>query len=368
MKKIFYGAFIGLVLVIVMMIAGSSTNGAPAVIYVYSDSMVPAIQINDAFIIWPSSGYRVDDIIMYRPVVMDAPYITHRIIAMGENGYITKGDNSPSVDQDAGEPEVAKERIAGKVLTIRGKPIRIQGLGKLASKLQTSLGGYARILSGAFFALSIIIAIPGGWKQSRKRKSRRRLRLRHIYRIIVWITVGILVFSIYIGSRITQIKYLVSEYPGTLGDQVEVGKPGQLTLKMTNSGILPVWNISETIEPFKVYQSPEYLAPRSQKTIVLDVPAQRKTGNYLGYIKTYHYPVLLPRAWIVFFHNIHPLLGLVVVGGAVCFWFLLIYWILGRIPGFAGWIPLKAMKDKAAGRRLRRARAKILGRRRLRIK
>ncbi|HWT75407.1 MAG TPA: S26 family signal peptidase, partial [Mobilitalea sp.] len=88
MKKLMYGVLIGIVLVIIF-IAGTYTKGTPILSYVYSNSMEPLIKVNDAFIVWPKSNYQLGDIIMYRPVVLEALYITHRILAIGDTGFIT---------------------------------------------------------------------------------------------------------------------------------------------------------------------------------------------------------------------------------------------------------------------------------------
>jgi signal peptidase len=94
-KKTLIGTVALLVLAAIVISSGGYRNGRPAITYVYSNSMEPLIKVNDAFILWPASHWKTGDIIMYRPQVLNAPYITHRIIGIGESGYITKGDNSP---------------------------------------------------------------------------------------------------------------------------------------------------------------------------------------------------------------------------------------------------------------------------------
>ena len=150
MKKLIYGALIGLIFVFVIINYGASTNGAPVLTYVYSNSMEPLIKVNDAFIVWSSHKLQVGDIVTYRPLVLNAPYITHRIVAVGADGYITKGDNAPYKDQDSGEPEVRADRIVGKVVTINGQPLIIPGLGKLVSGVQAGIGKYTGYLSLIF--------------------------------------------------------------------------------------------------------------------------------------------------------------------------------------------------------------------------
>ncbi len=364
MKKILYGALLGLILIIFMFRLGSKTSGAPILTYVYSNSMEPLIKVNDAFVVWPTKNVKPGDIIMYRPVVLDAPYITHRIIAIGDPGFITKGDNSPYRDQESGEPEVIVDRIVGKVVTINGQPFVIPGLGKISAGFQSSLGRYSKFASILFLMLGLFASVYEKRHHKRRRKTKHRLRLKHVYRALIIIAICSIIIIIYLGSRVTQIRYLVSEYPSSLGDQVEVAKMGQLSMEIRNNGFVPVWSFVTGIAPLSVNEAPRFLWPRSEDTVLLNVLPHEATGMYQGYIQIYHYPILLPRPWIESMHQINPILAIALEGIAMGLWFKLLFYILGHFHGFEDWIPLRAIKDKLANRRMRRAKAKFLGRRR----
>lgn len=363
MKKYIYGALIGILLAIVMLSVGADTNGAPVLTYVYSNSMEPLIKVNDVFFVWPAKEFKVGDIIMYRPVTLKAPFITHRIITVGNNGYITKGDNSPYKDQDSGEPEVLTDRIIGKVVTVNGQPVIIPGLGNVSAVIQKSLGNYSRYLSVVFFALGLISAVIRSRHSVRMKKPRRRLRLLHIYKFVIISSAVIVMLSVYFGSRVTQIQYLVSEYPGTQGDQVALNQPGRLLMKVNNNGFIPVWTVITGIAPLSIDDAPAYIKSRDSETITLKVLPQRQTGIYQGYVQVYPYPVLLPREWITYLHRVNPVLAIISVGIATGILFSAFFKILSRVPGFDGWIPLRAIKDKLINRRLKRRKAQLLGRR-----
>ncbi|MDF2822256.1 MAG: signal peptidase [Clostridiales bacterium] len=352
MKKIIIGALFGLLLF---------TKGAPVLTYVYSESMEPIIGVNDGFIVMPTNKYKVGDIIMYRPTVLKAPFITHRIIDIGNNGYITKGDNSPYIDQQSGEPTVIQDRIVGKVLTLNGQPLILPGLGSFVDVMQATFGKYNIVLSVIFLVLGIL---SFGNRSAHRRKPRRRLRLQHIYRFIVIVAVVSVIGSVYLGSRVIQIQYLVSEYPGTLGDQIELNQPGQLTMKVENKGFIPVWSISSGISPISVMESPDFLWMQSEATAILNVKPQLDIGKYQGYVQVHNYPILLPRQWVVFLHNIDPSLAIITTGFMTGLLFELMFIGIKKIPGFEGWIPLKVMEDKIRRRRIKRLRAKLFGRRR----
>lgn len=364
MKKIYCGALLGLMM-IVLLVAGSKNNGAPILTYVYSNSMEPSIKVNDAFIVWPSIQFKVGDIVMFRPVVLQAEFVTHRIIAIGDQGFITKGDNSPYSDQDSGEPEVTKERIVGRVLTLQGQPIIFAGLGNLSKGLPSGFGVYARYLSLLFLMISILALLFGN--RRRKRKPRHRLRLKHIYRTIVYASILIIIVSIYLGSRVEQINYLVSEYPGTLGDQVEVKQIGQLSLKVENHGVIPVWPVITSIAPLSVQDTPVIIWPKSSETIRIQVSPQEKTGRYLGYVQIYQYPSLLPRAWVAFLHKTHPVYAIGTLGLTFGLYLAILLSFLNRIHGLEGWIPIRALKDKILNRRWKRVNARMIGKGRVRI-
>jgi signal peptidase len=328
--------------------------------------MEPLIRVNDAFIVWPRENYEIGDIVMYRPVVLKATSITHRIIGIGETGYITKGDNSPYGDQESGEPEVTSERMVGRVVTVNGQPMVFPGLGSFSAKVQLRLGKYAKYLSVTFLIFGILSFLLNNRPSVRRRKPRRRLRLRHIYRAIAIIATVSVILSIYLGSRVAVVKYLVSEYPGTLGDQVEVNKPGQLTMEVKNNGLIPVWTLLDGIEPISIQAAPKYIWTRSSKSVILDVLPHRITGIYQGYVQIYNYPILLPRSWIGFLHRLHPVYAIVAVGFALGLYFSIFFKLLNHVPGLEDWIPLRAFQDKISERRIRRAKAKIIGRRRVR--
>ncbi len=364
MKKLMYGALLGFLFVAAFLVSGSYSNGAPILTYVYSNSMVPLINVNDAFLVWPTSNPKVGDIIMYRPVVLNAPFITHRIIGIGNTGFITKGDNAPFEDQLNGEPEVKQNIIVGRVVTFNGKPIVIPGLGNIPSRLKKGVGGYAKYISAVFLSLGVLSMLFGNFGKKRRRKPRRRLRLKHVYRSIILFGMLSITITIFMGSRVSQVKYMVTEYPGTLGNQVEVNRPGELKLVIQNNGLIPIWPVISGIAPLSYKEGPTYLAPRTKESIILSVTPQRKTGMYQGYIQVYNYPALLPRSWILYLHRIQPAASMIIIALVGGCWLTLFFKLLACIHGFEEWIPLKGIKDKLTKRRFKRFRAKILGRER----
>lgn len=77
---------------------------------VLTGSMEETISPNDMVIVHTQKDYKVDDIVMYST---DSSTVTHRIIELKENGYITKGDANNTDDGT-----IPNERIIGKVVLI----------------------------------------------------------------------------------------------------------------------------------------------------------------------------------------------------------------------------------------------------------
>ncbi len=94
---------------------------------VLTGSMSEAIELNDMIITKSQKSYSVGDIVMYEG---NSTTVTHRIIEITDNGYLTKGDAN---NTDDGTP-IPKEKIVGKVIVI------IPKIGSLISFFTTPLG------------------------------------------------------------------------------------------------------------------------------------------------------------------------------------------------------------------------------------
>lgn len=82
------------------------------VLIVKSNSMSPKFNKNDIIIIQEQKEYKVGDIVTYK--ADDGNIVTHRIIEIDENGFITKGDNNNTKDENP----ICINQIKGKVIYI----------------------------------------------------------------------------------------------------------------------------------------------------------------------------------------------------------------------------------------------------------
>lgn len=74
-----------------------------------SGSMIPRFKVNDLVLVRKEDNYVIRDVITYKK---NGSYITHRIIKINNNKYITKGDANNTEDNEG----VLKQNIVGKVV------------------------------------------------------------------------------------------------------------------------------------------------------------------------------------------------------------------------------------------------------------
>ena len=116
---------------------------------VYTGSMEPAIPVGSIVVIKPANPntLKVGDIICFKIESESSTTVTHRIINITDEGFITKGDANEDPDQWI----VKKENIIGKVIAV------IPYLGYLGYFIRTPVGFTLLIVIPA--ALLIILEI-----------------------------------------------------------------------------------------------------------------------------------------------------------------------------------------------------------------
>jgi len=86
---------------------------------VVSESMVPTLNIGDIIVVKGEDNYSINDIVVYRSPLYRKP-IVHRIIAIKDGHYITKGDHNAFPDPGTIAPAggITKKDIQGKVIFV----------------------------------------------------------------------------------------------------------------------------------------------------------------------------------------------------------------------------------------------------------
>lgn len=123
---------------------------------VLTGSMQGTIEPNDMIITQSQKVYRVGDIVMYEGA---SSTVTHRIIEVTADGYLTKGDANNTDDQ----MPIPKEKVIGKVIII------IPKVGSAISFFNTPLGMLILVI-----ALFLIIELPTWMKQKMLERRKRK--------------------------------------------------------------------------------------------------------------------------------------------------------------------------------------------------
>ena len=90
---------------------GGLVNSGYSCAVILSGSMEPSVFMNDLLIIKSAGSYSPGDIVTY--ISSSGSLVTHRIIEVSENGYITQGDANNVPDD-----EVPAHRILGKAVFV----------------------------------------------------------------------------------------------------------------------------------------------------------------------------------------------------------------------------------------------------------
>jgi len=135
---------------------------------VYSGSMEPAIPVGSVVVIKPvdPETLKVGDILCFKIETESPTTVTHRIINITSQGFITKGD----ANEDPDTWIVKKENVVGKVIAT------IPYLGYLGYFVRTPIGFILLIIIPA--ALLIIIEIKNIIKEAKKAKQEKQAVLK----------------------------------------------------------------------------------------------------------------------------------------------------------------------------------------------
>lgn len=122
---------------------------------IISGSMEPEISVNDLIIVQEKEDYQIGDVISFES---GSSIITHRIVDVAADGYLTQGDANNAIDF----APVSKENVVGEVMRI------IPRIGVLIQYLQTPLGMTCLVLMGV-----LLIEIPYLMDNGRSEKGGR---------------------------------------------------------------------------------------------------------------------------------------------------------------------------------------------------
>ncbi|WP_297509137.1 signal peptidase I [Thermococcus sp.] len=301
--------------------------GRPVLLsYAYSESMTPTINKGDMFFINPlSKGGKIGDIIVFH---RGDGWTVHRVFAITEKGYVTKGDNNVATDQQNGEnPLVRREDVIGKVVELGGRPLIIRGGGAFIESLRARLTSFYAVviflLAGAFLTFS------GGDKRDRGRRKYLKVRAKTLYAVV-----SIVIIAGFLFVTVASWGTLTFTYSSTLaGGQREgwylPGSTFERNVTVKNSALYPFhYFITVSGGRVELLNGDTFEIPgRGTHEISLRISVPKETRIYKEEITVHSYPSILPGWLVASLYNISPYLPLLpyameLAGVLVVFYYL----------------------------------------------
>lgn len=262
---------------------------------VESGSMAPHLVRGDLGIVGPVLPFgppTVGDVIVFKESDTQR-WVAHRIVGGNpQSGFLTKGDNNSALDQDTpGRDRVRPAQIAGIVLSVGGRPLRIPLLGMLILHarefVEPSLLSWAALLLGAIFVSVDVASI----KRTRQQVENPWLTSWSIWLPLLVVLVLSLAQTMISNSQEGQLTYDVS--------LVRQSESQSLEYSMSNDGALPLVLVLYTDDENIVFSDPYvWLPPRTARSIVVsvddDVLSQANGGRRQALFRAGTYLPLLP--------------------------------------------------------------------------
>ena len=277
--------------------------------YAYSESMTPTIDKGDLFLMNPfARNFDVGDIIVFH---RKDGWTVHRIFAVTENGFITKGDNNVATDQQDGlYPPVKDSDVAGKVVVLFGKPLVVRGGGDLVQSLREKLSNV--------YAIGILLLVGAFLTFSGSSKRKRRVKYYRVSVKTIYAVVSVFIIAGFLFVIVASWGTLAFTYSSTLAGNQRDGwyLPGstfEKNLSVTNKAVYPFYYFlgggSERAQPL----GPTFfrIDGGSSVSIPVHVTVPQDTRIYREEFQVRSYPAILPAPLVVFLYSFSPYLPLV---------------------------------------------------------
>jgi len=330
-SKITSGLEILLVVSLVVLVLGQALGQPLLLGFVDSGSMEPTIDEGDGFVAIPAplmgSVDEGDVVVFEAQELHDGRQTTHRVVGETDQGYLTKGDANPFVDQDGDEPPVQQEQIVAKALQINGEVVVIPALGTAITTVQaavltvqTSVGGAVGtslffgtqgllnlIVIGCLLLYAILAWRDGRTKHHARTRSRDTgLSARYTIVAITVVVLASVTAVMVVPAGTHQIPVESSADSG--GDAgLQPGESVTHPVEVPNSGVLPIVVVFEPqtegleADPTNIYVTGRGAA-RTEVTVT--APAEEPRVNRL--LAEHRYLAVLPQPVILTLYKFHP--------------------------------------------------------------
>jgi signal peptidase len=328
MRKI-ASKFLTLVIIVlaVSSIAGALLERPVLISYVTSGSMVPTIHENDIIFINPlATNYRVGDIIVFES---NGKWICHRIFAITEKGFLTKGDNNIAIDQLEGQSAVKQSKIAGKVVTFNGKPVIIPGVGDKIGLISTYALEHKYLLL-ALLIIAGLFQVAGEGGKVRK-KSRRYVKVRFAqlyvaasFSVLLLLTA---VSALMIGGQ--DIQYGTTMAGNVRPEWVLPGATFERTILVENRGFYPFLYVVKDDGGRASVREWFVLDPGESKEVEVVIKAPKETSIYSEHVIIARYLPVAPIGFLTVLAFYNHFLPILIIDLEFALFFALLYMITG---------------------------------------
>lgn len=329
---------LGVVGLLALVAIGGAVGQPVLLSYVVTDSMEPTLDPGDGFVAVPNvvaDDPEEGDVVVYRAQTGEhaGSLVTHRVVDVTEQGYITKGDANPFTDQGSGEPPVPESRVVATALQIDGEVLVLPGVGSVlmaGSEALSSVTDGTGLPSGSGTGLvvfgigAVLYAISLGGLGARERR-RERAREREKVLTAEQIVLGIALLVV-LPATATMVApagghsfpVVSSDTESAAGSAVPAGTTVERTVDLRNDGLLPVTVFlepgTEGIEPGQSRYTVDG-GGSVDATVRLSAPAE--TGYYLRTMSEHRYLLVLPPSVIGALYGVHPWLPIVAIDAAL---------------------------------------------------
>lgn len=334
-------------LMVAILVAGvvvGAIFGQPVLLsFVETGSMEPGLAPGDGFVALPAAvagPVTPGDVVVFRAERLNGGgLVTHRIVAVTERGFITKGDANQFTDQAGSEPPVTQTQIVGVALQVDGSVVTIPGLGTAISSvvdgIDTAQSALARLIGsrqmlGAQGLAYLLFVSSLAWygisiwhargTRSRRRESRRETRQTH--RLELLLVVVCVVVSATVGMTAPagpeKFDFVSAYYDSPGADVLERGTTETVRHPMGNGGFVPIVVFLEpagggiTVDP-----PAARIEGRSVKNATVTLSAPSDIGHYRRFLVEHRYFAFLPRPTLHALLEIHPWLPVAVIDAMV---------------------------------------------------
>ena len=275
--------------------------------YVSSESMTPTINKGDLFFMNPfSRSANVGDIIVFH---LRGSWTVHRVVAIVEDGYITKGDNNVATDQQEGRAlPVSKDKIAGKVIAIGNSPLKIPQLG---TYLQRGISGRTKMVLAALMIIVGALAFTGEAPKHRKKRPKfTRVKFKTLYILASAFLLIMLSLSIFVSWQVFPMEYAVTSAGGQREGWVLPGSTFEREITIKNGNFYPM---TYYLEPqtggiSSISETHFELGPQEEETVKVTISAPEETSLFTDKVRVNAYIPLLPESIIGSLYGVNPML------------------------------------------------------------